>query len=112
MAGTSPRSDRQRVAIIESVTPSAFADRSAADRYVLARLAIVERVPLADLVALSSAELDRRLPGARTTYEHRGEIAATLIRNRGIDPTSADFQVAQAQAQAILRRVDELAADD
>jgi hypothetical protein len=61
-----------------------------------------------DLVGLSPAEMDQRIPGARTAYEHRAETAAKLRQRLGIDPTSPDYQRTVAQVRKLLHQVDQL----
>jgi hypothetical protein len=90
------------------MTASAFANRSPADRHLLQRIAARDRVGVESLAALPAHELDRLLPGGRAAYQHRAEVAGALLTQRGIDPSSADYQAAVAQASDLLARVDQL----
>jgi hypothetical protein len=90
------------------MTSSAFAGLSDADRYVLGRLAAREHVPTEELAELPQDEIDQHIPGARMAYENRERIAAELLRRRGIDPTSAEYRAAAADARHILDQIDGL----
>ncbi|WP_460442676.1 hypothetical protein [Amycolatopsis stemonae] len=90
---------------------SAFAHRSPADRYLVQRIAVRDRVAVAALAALPGHELDRLLPGGRAAFEHRAEAAQALLAHRGIDPDSAEYQAADAKARDILARVNQLGSD-
>ncbi|MCS7479665.1 hypothetical protein ACFFQW_19870 [Umezawaea endophytica] len=86
----------------------AFTDRSAADQYLVRRIAARDRVDPESLAALPARELDRLLPGIRATYPHRGSFADALLARGGIDPTSPEYQAVAAQASDLLARVDQL----
>jgi hypothetical protein len=90
---------------------SAFAGLSDADRYVVGRLAAREHVPAEELAELPQEEIDQHIPGARVAYENRERIAAELLRRRGIDPTSAEYQTAAAEARDLLDQIDQLESD-
>jgi hypothetical protein len=90
---------------------SAFAGLSDADRYVVGRLAAREHVPAEELAALPQEEIDQHIPGVRVAYENRERIAAELLRRRGIDPTSAEYQTAAAEARHLLDQIDQLESD-
>lgn len=90
------------------MTSSAFAGLSDADRYVVGRLAAREHVPAEELAELPPEEIDQHIPGARVAYENREQIAAELLRRRGIDPSSAEYRTAVAEARSILDQIDEL----
>ncbi|WP_370973857.1 hypothetical protein [Amycolatopsis sp. cg9] len=90
---------------------SALANRSPADQYLVQRIAARDRVDVASLAALPAHELDRLLPGGRAAFEHRAQVAQALLTRRGIDPDSAEYQAADAQARDILARVDQLGSD-
>jgi hypothetical protein len=87
---------------------SALSGLSDADRYVVGRLAVQERVPAEELAGLPAAEVDRRVPGARAAYERREQIAAELLARRGIDPTSAEYRAAALEVRKILDQIDQL----
>ena len=93
---------------MDTMASSAFARLSEADRYVVGRLAARERVPAEELAELPQAEIDHHIPGARVVYEHREQIAAELLRRRGIDPTSAEYRAAAAEARTVLDQIDRL----
>jgi hypothetical protein len=59
------------------------------------------------VTALVRAEIDRALPGARESYQRRGDIAEQVLRRRGWTPT-ADYQAARRHARAVLDAADEL----
>jgi len=90
------------------MTIPAFSDRSDADRYLVQRLAARDGVDPATLAALPARELDRLLPGIRSTFQRRESVADALLSHSGIDPTSPEYQAAAAQASALLTRVDQL----
>lgn len=90
------------------MTTSALADRSPADQYLVQRIAARDHVDVESLAGLPPHELDRLLPGGRSAYQHRAQVADALLARRGIDPASPDYRAADAQARAILARVDEL----
>jgi len=90
---------------------SAFAGLSDADRYVVGRLAAREHVSAEELAALPQEEIDQHIPGARVAYENRERIAAELLRRRGIDPTSAEYQTAVAEARHLLDQIDKFESD-
>lgn len=90
------------------MTSSAFAGLSDADRYVVGRLAAREHVPAEELAQLPQEEIDQYIPGARVAYENREQIAAELLRRRGIDPTSAEYRAAAVAARDVLDQIDEL----
>lgn len=92
----------------DTMTSSAFAGLSDADRYVVGRLAAREHVPAEELAELPQAEIDQHIPGARVVYEHREQIAAELLRRRGIDPTSAEYRAAAVEARNVLDQIDRL----
>ena len=77
------------------------------DRYLLRRLAL-ERGLSANAVVttLVRAEIDRALPGAREAYQRRGEVAEQVLRRRGVDPDSADYQAARRHARSVLDAAD------
>jgi hypothetical protein len=87
---------------------SAFAGLSDADRYVVGRLAARDHVPAEELAQLPPQEIDQYIPGARVAYENREQIAAALLQRRGIDPTSAEYQAAAAEARHLLDQIDQL----
>jgi len=60
---------------------------------------------------LVRAELDRALPGAREAYQRRGDIAEQVLRRRGVDPDSADYQAARRHARSVLDAADNLHQD-
>lgn len=90
------------------MTSSAFAGLPDADRYVVGRLAARERVPAEELAELPQDEIDQHIPGARVVYERREQIAAELLRRRGIDPTSVEYRAAALHARHVLDQIDEL----
>ena len=81
---------------------------SEADWYVVRRLAIRTHEPVEQLAKLPATELDKLIPGARTAYERRGEIATELLRHLGIDPTSPEYRAAVGEARRILDQIDQL----
>ncbi len=90
------------------MTSSAFAGLSDADRYVVGRLAARERGPAEELAELPQDEIDQHIPGARLVYKRREQIAAELLRRRGIDPTSAEYRAAARHASSSARRIQAL----
>jgi hypothetical protein len=82
------------------------------DRYLLRRLAL-ERGQSANAVVtmLVRAEIDRALPGAREAYQRRGEVAEQVLRRRGVDPDSAEYQAARRHARSVLDTADSLHRD-
>lgn len=79
------------------------------DRYLLRRLALERGQSANALVAeLVRTEIDRALPGARDAYERRGEIAEQVLRRRGVDPDSPEYQAAQRDARAVLEAADRI----
>ncbi|HEX6345399.1 hypothetical protein [Umezawaea sp.] len=93
------------------MTASAFADRSPADQYLVQRISARDGVDATLLAALPPHELDRLLPGARTAFEHREQVAHAVLTHRGIDPTTPEYQAADTLARAILARVDHPGSD-
>jgi hypothetical protein len=91
----------------DTMTSSAFAGLSDADRYVVGRLAAREHVPAEELAELPQNEIDQHIPGARVVYERREQIAAELLRRRGIDPTSAEYRAAAVEARNVLDQIDQ-----
>ena len=82
------------------------------DRYLLRRLALERGQSANALVTmLVRAEIDRALPGAREAYQRRGEVAEQVLRRRGVDPDSADYQAARRHARSVLEAADELHRD-
>ena len=77
------------------------------DRYLLRRLAL-ERGLSANAVVtmLVRAEIDRALPGAREAYQRRGEVVEQVLRRRGVDPDSAEYQAARRHARSVLDAAD------
>jgi hypothetical protein len=63
---------------------------------------------LRELAELPPEEIDQHIPGARVAYENREQIAAELLRRRGIDPTSAEYRAAAAEARHLLDQIDQL----
>ena len=92
----------------DAMASSAFAGLSDADRYVVGRLAARDHVPAEELAQLPPQEIDQYIPGARVAYENREQIAAALLQRRGIDPTSAEYQAAAAEARHLLDQIDQL----
>ncbi|WP_410570464.1 hypothetical protein [Amycolatopsis sp. cmx-4-61] len=90
---------------------SALTNRSPADQYLVQRISARDHVDVALLAALPGHELDRLLPGGRAAFEQRAQVAQALLGRRGIDPDSAEYQAADAQARDILARVDQLGSD-
>ncbi len=107
-AGRHDEDEQARPGYHDTMTPSAFAGLSDADRYVVGRLAAREHVPAEELAELPQAEIDQHIPGARVVYEHREQIAAELLRRRGIDPTSAEYRAAAVEARNVLDQIDQL----
>jgi hypothetical protein len=83
-----------------------------ADRYLLRRLAL-ERGQSANalVTVLVRAEIERAIPGAREAYQRRGEVAEQVLRRRGLDPDSAEYQAARRDARSVLDAVDDLHRD-
>jgi hypothetical protein len=82
------------------------------DRYLLRRLALERGLSANALVTmLVRAEIDRALPGAREAYQRRGEVAEQVLRRRGVDPDSADYQAARRHARSVLDAADNLHRD-
>lgn len=93
------------------MTSSTFANHSPADQYVVAAIAVRDHTPVSDLAALPPQELDRRLPGARATYEHRQQVADSVRERLGLNPESAEYQDAAKAARSVLEQVDQLESD-
>ncbi|HEX6403255.1 MAG TPA: hypothetical protein VF003_08895 [Pseudonocardiaceae bacterium] len=73
------------------------------DRYLPRRLALKRGQSANALVTmLVRAEIDRVLPGARGAYQRRGEVAEQVLRRRGMDPDSTDYQAARRHARSVL----------
>jgi hypothetical protein len=51
------------------------------------------------------------MPGAREAYQRRGDIAEQVLRRRGVDPDSPDYQAARRHARAVLDAADDLHRD-
>lgn len=77
--------------------PSAASDSSARERGQPANALVT---------MLVRAELDRALPGAREAYQRRGELVEQLLRRRGVDPDSADYQAARRHARSMFDDAD------
>ncbi len=90
------------------MTTPAFTDRSAADQYLVRRIAARDGVAPESLAALPAHELDRLLPGIRASYQHRDLFTVALLARAGIDPTSPEYQATAVQASDLLARVDQL----
>ncbi|MET1073827.1 MAG: hypothetical protein ABWY11_14370, partial [Umezawaea sp.] len=73
------------------MTVPAFTDRSAADQYLVRRIAARDRVDPESLAALPAHELDRLLPGIRAVYQHRESLVDALLAHGGIDPASPEY---------------------
>lgn len=82
------------------------------DRYLLRRLAL-ERGQSANalVTTLVRAEIDRAMPGAREAYQRRGEIVEQVLRRRGVDPDSAEYQEARRHARSVLDAADDVHRD-
>ena len=79
------------------------------DRYLLRRLALERGQSANALVSmLVRAEIDRVLPGAREAYQRRGEVVEQVLRRRGVDPDSVEYQEARREARSVLDAVDSL----
>jgi hypothetical protein len=77
------------------------------DHYLLRRLALERGQSANALVAmLVRAEIDEALPGAREAYQRRGEVAEQVLRRRGVDSASAEYQAARREARSVLDAVD------
>ncbi|MGH3718507.1 MAG: hypothetical protein ACRDRI_06610 [Pseudonocardiaceae bacterium] len=82
------------------------------DRYLLRRLALERGQSANALVTmLVRAEVDRALPGAREAYQRRGEVVEQVLRRRGVDPDSVDYQAARRHARSVLDAADGLHRD-
>lgn len=90
---------------------ASFANRSPADQYLVQRIAARDRVDIEALAGLPAHELDHLLPGGRSGFQHRAQFAQALLTRLGVDPTSPDYQGADAQARDLLARVDQLGSD-
>ena len=79
------------------------------DRYLLRRLALERGQSANALVSmLVRAEINRVLPGAREAYQRRGEVVEQVLRRRGVDPDSVEYQEARREARSVLDAVDSL----
>src|SRR5829696_2216469 len=95
----------------DGMSSSAFAALPPADQYVVGRLAARDHVPAEELAQLPPDELDQRIPGARTAYEHHQQFAAALLHRRGVAPHSPEHQAAAAEARAVLKQIDQIGSD-
>lgn len=80
------------------------------DWYMLRRLALQRRTTVEAVVAdLIQAEGERSLPRVREGYQQRAQTGERILQRRGIDPAGTDYQQAEAQARALLDKVDAIA---